>query len=66
MFLKSFLSTNIYFNWVNLIGLNSKMHSIKNIDGKESNTSKGVNIATEFNKFKHFVWQENNQTQNEK
>ena len=42
------------------------MHSIKNIDGKESNTSKGVNIATEFNKFKHFVWQENNQTQNEK
>ena len=66
MFLKSFLSTSIYFNWVNLIGLNSKMHSIKNIDGKESNTSKGVNIATEFNKFKHFVWQENNQTQNEK
>ena len=55
MFLKSFLSTNIYFNWVNLIGLNSNMHSIKNIDGKESNTSKGVNIATEFNKFKHFV-----------
>ena len=66
MFLKSFLSTNIYFNWVNLIGLNSKMHSIKNIDGKESNTAKRVNIATEFNKFKHFVWQENNQTQKEK
>ena len=42
------------------------MHSIKNIDAKESNTSKGLNITTEFNKFKHFVWQENNQTQNEK
>ena len=30
----------------------SKMHSMKNIDGKESNTAKGVNIATEFNEFK--------------
>ena len=28
------------------------MHSIKNIDGKDSNTAKGVNIATEFNEFK--------------
>ena len=34
------------------IGLNSKMYSIKYIDGKESNTAKGVNIATEFNEFK--------------
>ena len=34
------------------VGLKSKMYSMKNIDGKESNTSKGVNIATEFNKFK--------------
>ena len=25
---------------------------MKNIDGKESNTTKGVNIATEFNEFK--------------
>ena len=33
-------------------GLKSKMHSMKNIDGKESNTAKGVNIATEFNEFK--------------
>ena len=24
------------------------MYSMKNIDGKESNTAKGVNIATEF------------------
>ena len=31
------------------VGLKSKMHSVKNIDGKESNTAKGVNIATEFN-----------------
>ena len=28
------------------------MYSIKSIDGKESNTVKGVNIATEFNEFK--------------
>ena len=28
------------------------MYSIKNIDGKESNMAKGVNIATEFNEFK--------------
>ena len=41
------------------VGLNSKIHSMKNIDGKESNTAKGVNIATEFNEF--FFQQENNQ-----
>ena len=34
------------------VGLKSKMHVVKNIDGKESNTAKGVNIATEFNEFK--------------
>ena len=28
------------------------MYSIKKFDGKESNTAKGVNIATEFNEFK--------------
>ena len=28
------------------------MYSTKNIDGKESNMAKGVDIATEFNKFK--------------
>ena len=33
------------------------MYSIKNIDGKESNTAKGVNIATEFNKFKNIFFQ---------
>ena len=35
---------NYYF-----VGLKSKMYSIKSINGKESNTAKGVNIATEFN-----------------
>ena len=34
------------------VGLKSKMYSMKNIDGKESNTTKGVNIVTEFNEFK--------------
>ena len=32
--------------WVKVIGL--KMYSIKYIDGKEANTAKGANIATEF------------------
>ena len=35
------------------VGLKSKMYSMRNIDGKESNTAKGVNIATEFNEFKN-------------
>ena len=34
------------------VGLKSKTYSIKNIDGREFNTTKGVNIATEFNEFK--------------
>ena len=34
------------------VGLKSKMYSIKKIDGRESRTTKGVNIATEFNEFK--------------
>ena len=34
----------------------SKMYSIKKIYGKESNTAKGVNIATEFNKFKDVLF----------
>ena len=32
------------------------MYSMKNIDGKESNTAKGVNIATEFNEFKDILF----------
>ena len=31
------------------VGLKSKMYSMKEIDGKEYHTAKGVNIATEFN-----------------
>ena len=34
------------------VELKSKMYSIKNIDGKESNAAIAVNIATEFNEFK--------------
>ena len=34
------------------VELKSKTHSMKNLDGKESNTAKGVNIATELNEFK--------------
>ena len=34
------------------VGLKSKMYSIKNIDVKETNTAKAVNIAIEFNEFK--------------
>ena len=33
-------------------GLMSKVYSMKNIDGKESNTAKVVNIASEFSEFK--------------
>ena len=34
------------------VRLNSNMYSMKYIDSKESNTAKGVNIATEFNEIK--------------
>ena len=34
------------------VGLKSKIYSMKNIEDKESNTAKGVNIVTEFNEFK--------------
>ena len=46
------------------VGLKSKMHSGKNIYDEETNTAKGVHIATEFNEFfqKHFVQRKNNQT----
>ena len=38
------------------IGLKSKIHSIKKINGSECSTAKGVNIATEFNKFKDVLF----------
>ena len=37
-------------------GSKSKIYSMKNIDVKESNTIKGVNIATEFNEFKNTLF----------
>ena len=39
-------------NIIEFIGLKAKMYSIRNIDGSESSTAKGVNIATKFNEFK--------------
>ena len=33
------------------VGLMSKIHSKKNINGEEFNAAKGVNIATAFNEF---------------
>ena len=38
------------------LGLKSKMYSMKNIDGKESNAAKRVNIATAFNEFKETLF----------
>ena len=34
------------------------MYSIKNIDGKECNTTKRVSIATDFDKFKDVLFNE--------
>ena len=36
--------------------LKSKMYSMLSDNGKESNTAKGVNIATEFNEFKNTLF----------
>ena len=38
------------------VGLNSKMYSIRKINGSESSTTNGVNIATEFNEFKDVLF----------
>ena len=38
------------------VGLKSKMYAIKKIYGRETNTAKGVNIATEFNEFKDVLF----------
>ena len=37
-----------------LVGLKSKMYSMKKIDGKKCNAAKGVSIVSEFKKFKDF------------
>ena len=41
------------------IELKSKMYSVKKINGSESSTTKGVNIATEFNEFKDVLFNKN-------
>ena len=38
------------------VELKSKIHSMKKIDNKESNTAKGVNIIKEFNEFKDVLF----------
>ena len=38
------------------VGLKPKMYSMLSDDGKESNTAKGVNIATEFGEFKYTLF----------
>ena len=44
---------------IEFVGLKLKMYSIKKIDGKEHNTAKGVNIATEFDNLKDDVFNKN-------
>ena len=44
---------------VEFVGLKSKMYSIKKVDGREYNTAKGVSIATEFDKIKNVLFNEN-------
>ena len=43
------------------VGLKSKMYSMKKVDGKEYNTAKGVNIATDFDKFEDVLFNEKHQ-----
>ena len=38
------------------VGLKAKKYSMKNIDAKESNVAKGVNVATEFNEFNDILF----------
>ena len=55
--MKNFLSGRICLT-VEFVLLKSKMYSMKKIDGKECNTAKGVNVATEFDKFKDVLFNE--------
>ena len=45
---------------VEFIGLKSKMYAIKKIDGRETNTAKGVSITTEFNESEDAVFNKKN------
>ena len=40
------------------VGIKTKMYSMKKNDGKESNTAKGMRIATKFDKFKDVLFNE--------
>ena len=40
---------------IEFVGLKSKMYSMKKIDGKECNTSKGLSIAIEFKKMFYLI-----------
>ena len=46
------------FTVIAFVRLKSKMYSMKKIDGKECNTARGVNIATEFHGFKNVFFNE--------
>ena len=48
------------------VGLKSKMYFILSDDGKETDTAKGVNIATEFNEFRDTLFNKKESRQNEK
>ena len=53
----------IYYLWKiidEVVGLKLKMYSMKNIYGKESNTAKGDNIATNFNELKDTLFNKKN------
>ena len=41
---------------IEFIGLKAKMYALKKIDGGESSTAKGINIATEFNEFEDVLF----------
>ena len=43
-----------------VVGLKLKMYSMKNTYGKESNTAKGDNIATNFNELKDTLFNKKN------
>ena len=38
------------------VGLKSKTHSMKSIDGQETKTAKGVSVATEFKRFRNILF----------
>ena len=38
------------------VGIKSKIHSILSDDGKEFNTTKGLNIAIKFNEYKNILF----------